>query len=108
MYKLYHFAQSSTAWRVRIALNLKQITPEYINVHLGKGEQRADSYAKLNPNKVIMPKSRAYPLWSFPMAPHYSKVWQSSSTSTRLILIHITSSPAHPANVHKSEPFAKW
>jgi glutathione S-transferase len=40
MYRLYTFARSSTAWRARIALNLKHITPEYSYVHLFKGEQK--------------------------------------------------------------------
>ncbi len=53
MYKLYTFARSSTAWRARIALNLKGITPEYAYVHLFKGEQKNEQYQKLNPNMVI-------------------------------------------------------
>ncbi len=40
MYKLYTFAKSSTAWRARIALNLKRIQAENIYVNLLKGEQR--------------------------------------------------------------------
>jgi glutathione S-transferase len=52
MYKLYTFARSSTAWRARIALNLKGIKPQFIYVHLFKGEQRSESYKKLNPQMV--------------------------------------------------------
>lgn len=52
-YKLYTFFRSSTAWRARIALNLKQIKPEYIFVHLFKGQQRSEEYRKINPNTGV-------------------------------------------------------
>ncbi len=42
MYKLFTFSRSSTAWRVRIALNLKSIKAEYIYVNLFKGEQQKE------------------------------------------------------------------
>lgn len=35
--QLYTFYLSTTAWRARIALNLKKIVPEYKFVHLFKG-----------------------------------------------------------------------
>jgi glutathione S-transferase len=53
MYKLYTFSRSSTAWRARIALNLKNIKPEYLYLHLLKSEHRSDSYKKINPNMVV-------------------------------------------------------
>ena len=37
MYKLYTFAKSSTAWRARIALNLKGIQVDYVYINLFKG-----------------------------------------------------------------------
>lgn len=37
MYKLYSFARSSTAWRARIALNLKNIQVEYVYLNLLTG-----------------------------------------------------------------------
>ncbi len=52
-YQLYTFFRSSTAWRARIALNLKQIKPEYKFVDLFKGEQRTESYKKINPNTGV-------------------------------------------------------
>lgn len=52
-YKLYTFYKSSTAWRARIALNLKQIKPEYVFVNLLKSEQRSDEYRKINPHTVV-------------------------------------------------------
>lgn len=49
---LYTYFRSSTAWRVRIALNLMHITPEFKFENLLKGEQKSEEYAKINPNKV--------------------------------------------------------
>ena len=40
MYKLYSFCKSTTAWRARIALNMKNIEPEYEYVNLFKGEHK--------------------------------------------------------------------
>lgn len=39
---LYSYFRSSTAWRVRIALNLKNIPHEFKFVHLVKGEQKSE------------------------------------------------------------------
>jgi hypothetical protein len=52
MYKLFTFSRSSTAWRARIALNLKNIKPENVYLHLLKGEHRNEQYKKINPNMV--------------------------------------------------------
>ncbi len=48
--KLYSYFRSSSAYRVRIALNHKQIPYEYIPVHLLKdgGEQKTSAYGKIN------------------------------------------------------------
>lgn len=43
-YKLYTYFRSSTAWRARIALNLKHIKAEYVYVNLMKGEQKTGKY----------------------------------------------------------------
>jgi maleylpyruvate isomerase len=51
--KLYNYFRSSAAYRVRIALNLKGLTYEYIPVHLTKGEQRSAAYAALNPQALV-------------------------------------------------------
>ncbi|WP_431862211.1 maleylacetoacetate isomerase [Azospirillum sp.] len=51
--KLYGYFRSSAAYRVRIALNLKGLAPEHAFVHLRKGEQQADAYAALNPQKFV-------------------------------------------------------
>lgn len=47
--KLYGYFRSSAAYRVRIALNLKNVEYELAPVHLRKGEQRAADYLALNP-----------------------------------------------------------
>ena len=53
--KLYGYWRSTAAYRVRIALNLKDIAFESISVHLVKngGEQHSDDYSKLNPNNLV-------------------------------------------------------
>jgi maleylacetoacetate isomerase len=52
---LYGYFRSSAAFRVRIALNLKGITPEYQFVHLLKdgGRQHTPSYKAINPQEII-------------------------------------------------------
>lgn len=47
--KLYGFSRSSAAFRVRIALNLKGITWEHVNVSLPDGDQFDNEYKRLNP-----------------------------------------------------------
>ncbi|MBT1450877.1 maleylacetoacetate isomerase [Glaciecola sp. XM2] len=53
--KLYGYWRSSASYRVRIALNLKQLEYTYIPVHLvnGGGEQNSDDYQRLNPSKLV-------------------------------------------------------
>jgi maleylacetoacetate isomerase/maleylpyruvate isomerase len=53
--QLYSFWRSSAAFRVRIALNLKNMDHEIIPVHLLKdgGGQRSPEYAIKNPNRLI-------------------------------------------------------
>ena len=52
--KLYDYFRSSAAYRVRIALNLKGITPdERTFVHLRMGNQRAQDYLALNPQGLV-------------------------------------------------------
>lgn len=53
--KLYGYWRSSAAYRVRIALNLKQLSFENLPVHLVKngGEQHSASYKILNPAELV-------------------------------------------------------
>lgn len=53
--KLYGYWRSTAAYRVRIALGLKQIACEHISVHLVKdgGEQLKPDYVALNPAKLV-------------------------------------------------------
>ena len=49
--KLYTYWRSTSSYRVRIALALKEITPEQVFVHLVRngGEQHAPDYRAINP-----------------------------------------------------------
>jgi maleylacetoacetate isomerase len=51
--KLYNFFNSSTSYRVRIALALKNIDYEYIGINLRTGEQRANNYRDLSPAEIV-------------------------------------------------------
>lgn len=53
--KLYSYFRSSSAYRVRIALNIKSLPYDTIPVHLLKsgGEQNAAEYVKINPSKQV-------------------------------------------------------
>ena len=46
---LYSYFDSSSSWRVRIALNLKGIEYEYRSVNLQNNEQNSDAYKLENP-----------------------------------------------------------
>lgn len=47
--KLYSYFRSSCSWRVRIALNWKGLSYEYVPVNLLKGEQALDTHKAKNP-----------------------------------------------------------
>jgi maleylacetoacetate isomerase len=55
MIKLYDYFRSSACFRVRIALNLKQLDYQLIPVHLlnNGGEQFTESYAAINPQNLV-------------------------------------------------------
>jgi maleylacetoacetate isomerase len=51
--KLYGFFRSSAAFRVRIALNLKQLRYESVAIHLRRNEQANPQYRALNPQGLV-------------------------------------------------------
>jgi maleylacetoacetate isomerase len=52
--KLFSFWRSLATYRVRIAMNLKGITPdEVVDINLMKGQQREDAFRKVNPMMAI-------------------------------------------------------
>lgn len=55
MLTLYSFWRSSASYRVRIALNLKQLAYEIVPVHLVRdgGQQFAEPYRSLNPQRRV-------------------------------------------------------
>lgn len=51
--KLYGYWRSSTTWRVRIALALKNIEYEYVPVNLLSGEQKSSEHLARNPQGLV-------------------------------------------------------
>jgi len=51
--KLYSYWRSSACYRVRIALNLKGLPYEQVNVHLANSEQRGDEFGAVNPQQLV-------------------------------------------------------
>ena len=51
--KLYGYFRSSAAFRVRIALNLKELAFEQVPIHLRKNEQQKESYLALQPQGLV-------------------------------------------------------
>ncbi|GAB5458364.1 MAG: maleylacetoacetate isomerase [Henriciella sp.] len=51
--KLYGYWRSSASYRVRIALNLKEIEVEHVPVNLKLGEHKDGAYAGINPQRLV-------------------------------------------------------
>lgn len=51
--KLYNFFRSGTSHRLRIALNLKGLSPQYVAVHLGRDEHKQAAFKALNPQGLV-------------------------------------------------------
>lgn len=52
-HKLYNYTRSSASYRVRIALNLKNIDYEMIPISLLQNEQNSAEYLKINPQGLV-------------------------------------------------------
>jgi maleylpyruvate isomerase len=53
MIKLYSYFRSSASYRVRIALELKGLSYEYIAIHLRRGEQTSNEFRCINPSGLV-------------------------------------------------------
>ena len=53
MLKLHGYYRSSAAFRVRIALELKNLDWESVHVNLGLDEQRLETFLKYNPQGLV-------------------------------------------------------
>jgi maleylacetoacetate isomerase/maleylpyruvate isomerase len=51
--KLYNYFRSSASFRVRIALELKGLSYDYVPVHLAKGEHKQPGYAAVAPSLLV-------------------------------------------------------
>lgn len=51
--KLYNYFRSSASFRVRIALELKGLSYEYVPVHLVKGEHKQPHYSAIAPTQLV-------------------------------------------------------
>lgn len=51
--KLYNYYRSSASFRVRIALELKGLSYDYVPVHLVKNEHQQDSYGQVSASRLV-------------------------------------------------------
>ena len=52
-FELFSFWRTSATYRVRVAFNLKGVQPQERNVNLDTGEQRSETFLKINPMGAI-------------------------------------------------------
>ncbi len=52
-FELFSFWRTSATYRVRVAFNLKGVTPHEHNINLDAGEQRGEAFLKINPMGAI-------------------------------------------------------
>ncbi|MCF6765150.1 maleylacetoacetate isomerase [Thiotrichales bacterium 19S3-7] len=110
MIKLYDYFRSSASYRVRIALELKQIPYELIEVHLvnNGGEQYSDRYQSLNPMQrvptlvddgFILSQSLAIITYLDQKYPQYPLLSNNITTSAQILSIAQTiACDIHPLN----------
>jgi len=53
MIKLYSYFRSSASYRVRIALELKGLSCEYVAIHLRRAEQSSAEFLRINPAGLV-------------------------------------------------------
>ena len=51
--KLHNYFRSSASFRVRIALELKGLSYEYVPVHIAKGEHKKQDYVAISPSMLV-------------------------------------------------------
>lgn len=51
--KLYNFFRSSASFRVRIALELKGLSYDYVPVHLARGDHKKEAYASIAADQLV-------------------------------------------------------
>lgn len=51
--KLYNYFRSSASFRVRIALNLKGLSYDYVPVHLARGDHKLAAYAEVSADRLV-------------------------------------------------------
>jgi len=51
--KLYNYFRSSASFRVRIAMNLKGLSYEYLSVHLARGDHKLPAYAEVSADRLV-------------------------------------------------------
>ena len=64
MMTLYGYFRSSTSYRTRIAMNLKQLDYDYISVNLAKDEQLEAAFQAINPQGLV-PVLQVDDLWLY-------------------------------------------
>ena len=52
-FELFSFWRTSATYRVRVAFNLKGVSPQEHNVNIDAGEQRGEAFLKINPMGAI-------------------------------------------------------
>jgi len=52
-FELFSFWRTSATYRVRVAFNLKGVSPQEHNVNIDAGEQRSEAFLKINPMGAI-------------------------------------------------------
>ena len=51
--RLHNYFRSSASFRVRIAMELKGLSYDYIPVHIAKGEHKQPAYAALSADTLV-------------------------------------------------------